>query len=253
MRNLNWRRPSPALVIAVVAMFVAMGGTGYAAVRISGHNVKNGSLTGADLRTNSVTGRDLRSIRGGDVSNYSLTGRDVGRDSLGGIPIKEERLDSSKLGKVKSATNADQLGGVAAAGYERAGGVLRWSKTVPENGNAVLASSAEFDIVAVCDADDSLPANAFGFDNPGTAIGIRNRPSGGQDNAFADTSDDDANDFDRGAAVGFNYQDNGDGGSAFLPNGHYVTVPAYGNAVVDSSYTGNSFTGCHFAGVAFVG
>ena len=253
MRHILKRRPSPALVIAVLALFVAMGGTGYAAIRVTSANVRDGSLTGADIRINGVTGRDLKDIKGADLRNYSLTGRDVRRDSLGQVPIKEEALKASKLGKVRFAQNADRLGGLAATAFERSGGILRWSKTVPENGTVVLASSWQFDVVAVCDSDSSLPAKAFGFDSAGTAIGIRNRSVGGSDNGFADTSADDESDFDRGEAVGFNYKNNGHGGSAFLPNGRYVMLPGFANAAVDASYSGNSFTGCHFSGVAFAG
>ena len=57
-------------------------------------------------------------MRGADVKNYSLTGKDIKRESLGRVPIKEERLDASKLGKVKSAGDADSLAGVTAKRFE---------------------------------------------------------------------------------------------------------------------------------------
>jgi hypothetical protein len=59
---------SYANVMATVAVFIALGGTSYAAITISGKNVKNGSLTGADVKTGSLTSSD--------VKNRSLLARD---------------------------------------------------------------------------------------------------------------------------------------------------------------------------------
>ena len=65
MRRTLARRPSPSMAIALIALFVAMGGTGYAAVKlpknsvgaaqikknaVNSSKVKNGSLTPADFQ-----------------------------------------------------------------------------------------------------------------------------------------------------------------------------------------------------------
>ena len=47
-------RLSYANVMATLAVFVALGGTSYAAIKITGKNVKNGSLTGVDIKKHSV-------------------------------------------------------------------------------------------------------------------------------------------------------------------------------------------------------
>jgi hypothetical protein len=60
MRRMFRRRPSPAMVVAVIALIVAMSGTGYAALTITGKNVKNSSLTGADVRNNSLASVDVK-------------------------------------------------------------------------------------------------------------------------------------------------------------------------------------------------
>jgi hypothetical protein len=72
---------SYANVMATLAVFVSLGGTSYATLQLTGHDVRDGSLTG----------------------------RDVQRNSLGGRPIKE-----SRLGPVPHARNADRLNGVTA-------------------------------------------------------------------------------------------------------------------------------------------
>ncbi len=45
--------PSPALVLSLIALFVSLGGTGYAAIKITGKDVADNSLTGADVKNES--------------------------------------------------------------------------------------------------------------------------------------------------------------------------------------------------------
>jgi hypothetical protein len=49
---------SYANVMATIAVFIALGGSSYAAIIITGKNVKNGSLTGADIKDNSLGGQE---------------------------------------------------------------------------------------------------------------------------------------------------------------------------------------------------
>ena len=64
--------------MASLAMFVALGGTSYAAMKITGKDVKNGSLTARDIKNGSLTGRDVRanSIGARAIRNGRLTAAD---------------------------------------------------------------------------------------------------------------------------------------------------------------------------------
>ena len=66
-------------VTATLALFVALGGTSYAAVKITGGDVRNGSLTGKDVKNGSLKSKDVRngSLKGRDVRNGSLAARDL--------------------------------------------------------------------------------------------------------------------------------------------------------------------------------
>src|SRR3954454_11458635 len=64
-----------ANVVATLALFVALGGSSYAAVTLTGRNIKDSSLTGRDVKDKSLTGAD--------VKDSSLTGRDVRNGSIG--------------------------------------------------------------------------------------------------------------------------------------------------------------------------
>jgi hypothetical protein len=115
------RRLTYANVMATLAVFVALGGTSYAALTVTGRNVKNGSLTFRDVR----------------------------RDTLGGSRIKE-----SRLGLVRRAWNADRLNGVTA---ERL--LVRCPEaTVPVSDvcveNAVRPPAAYGTAAVVCESTD---------------------------------------------------------------------------------------------------
>ena len=53
-------RPSPALVISLIALFAALGGTVYAASKINGRTIKVKSIPGNRLKSNSVTGKQVK-------------------------------------------------------------------------------------------------------------------------------------------------------------------------------------------------
>jgi hypothetical protein len=87
-------RPSAALVVAFAALFAAMSGTGYAALKITGASVANNTLTGADIRQRSLGAQEHK------------------KNSLGGAQIKE-----SALGTVPHAADADTVGGTPASAF----------------------------------------------------------------------------------------------------------------------------------------
>ena len=90
MRRLKRMRPSPALVVAFIALFVAGAGTATAARLISGKQIRNNSVTGTDIRNNSLGNRDvkngsllLRDFKSGQVP-AGPQGR-PGRDGFGAL------------------------------------------------------------------------------------------------------------------------------------------------------------------------
>lgn len=75
-------------VIAIVALFLALGGSVYgASSKISGKQIKPKSLPGNRIKPRSVTGKQIRSgtITGSQVKAGSLTGREVVGSSLSGV------------------------------------------------------------------------------------------------------------------------------------------------------------------------
>jgi hypothetical protein len=84
------RLPSPAMVVACAALFVALGGVsyGFATGAISGREIRNGTITSDDVRNRGLRGQEFRA------------------DSIGSNAVKEEGLDSTKFGLVGNAVIA---------------------------------------------------------------------------------------------------------------------------------------------------
>lgn len=80
------KRPSPALIVAVIALLVALSPIAQAArvIVTSSAQIANGIITGADVRNESLTGADVRdgSITGADIRNGTVRSADVGDGSL---------------------------------------------------------------------------------------------------------------------------------------------------------------------------
>ena len=72
------RRPSPAMVVALVALVSSLTGVAVGATLITGADVKNGSIGTKDLKNGGVTAKDLKrnSVRTKKVKNGSLLAQD---------------------------------------------------------------------------------------------------------------------------------------------------------------------------------
>jgi hypothetical protein len=73
MRHLRRFIPSPAMVVALTALVLSLGGSAYALV-VTGKTIRNNTVSGADIRQRSLTGNDIR------------------RDRIGGGSVKESTL-----------------------------------------------------------------------------------------------------------------------------------------------------------------
>jgi hypothetical protein len=128
MTTIRRFQPTPAFVLALIALVVAMSGTAVAVTAIAPNSVKskhiaNGqvktkdlaadsvrgakvqdaSLTGDDVADGSVAGADVidGSLAGADVQNGSLTGEDVQDDSLTGADVNESTLQGVMASQVR--------------------------------------------------------------------------------------------------------------------------------------------------------
>lgn len=128
MKRLAALRPSPALVVACIALFVALGGVSYglATGSIDSREIADNTIRSKDIRNNSVYSRDLRNndIRDIDIRNGTIKGRDVARSTITG-----DNINMSKLGRVPDAAALD---GVPAKDYALAPEPVRLVGTTGE-------------------------------------------------------------------------------------------------------------------------
>jgi hypothetical protein len=67
LQKLKRRRPSPAMIVALVALVAAFGGTAYAAGQINGNSIMKGSIGGGKLKKQTLTGYQVNVNKLGEV------------------------------------------------------------------------------------------------------------------------------------------------------------------------------------------
>lgn len=87
LKRIRIRRPSPALVVAFIALFVAGAGTAGAARLITGKQIKNSSITSSDIKDRSLLKKDFKpgQLPAGPAGPQGLQGAAgrAGRDGFG--------------------------------------------------------------------------------------------------------------------------------------------------------------------------
>jgi hypothetical protein len=170
-------------VVACMALFVALGGSVYAAGKISGTQIKSNSipgnrvkaktLTGKQIKPHSLTGTQIKSgsLTGAQIKAGSLTGAQIQAGSLTGVQIDTSTLSdvtASKLSSIQYAVATVPLG---------SGPGDSATATCPTGTNVVgggaTVSNDVLDIV-----NDSGPNGtrngwtATGFGEPGTSMTV---------------------------------------------------------------------------------
>jgi len=99
-------RPSPALIVSIIALVVGLSGTAVAATQINGSSIKSQSIPGGKLKPKTIHGSKLKQFTGGLIKKNTIPGPKIVPNSLTG-----NQIDESKLGQVPAAQKADRLAG----------------------------------------------------------------------------------------------------------------------------------------------
>jgi hypothetical protein len=135
-------RPSPALVIACMALFLALTGSALAAkAAIGSRQIVNGSVRTVDLRDSAVSSPKIadatiaaadlgtdsvgsdeiakdavnsdeiaeNAVTSGEVADQSLTANDLGPDSVGSSELQAGSVHSSELGPIIQVSNSTPI------------------------------------------------------------------------------------------------------------------------------------------------
>ena len=136
--------PSPAMLVALVALVTALGGTSYAAIKLGSAGVKNNSLKSVDIKNNS--------LKSADVRNRSLRARDF-------------RAGELPAGPTGPAGPAGQTGAAGAPGAAGATDVVVRRVIADITGTGAVEDFVE------CDDGEALTGGGWGYigdDNEGT-------------------------------------------------------------------------------------
>ena len=101
----RFRRPSPAMVVALIALFVALAGSSYAYVRVGSAEIANNSIRSADIHKAAVKSTDLKNsgVLSKDVRNGSLLFKDIKEGQLPATELTVRRGEVAR-GPIANAT-----------------------------------------------------------------------------------------------------------------------------------------------------
>ena len=122
------RRFTSAHAIALLALFVALGGSAYAVSSINGALLKRGSVPGSKLKKNAVTSAKLASnaVTSAKIANGAVRAADLAAGAVGTANLADSAVASGKL--ADSAVASGKLAGGAVTGAKLAGDSVDGSK-----------------------------------------------------------------------------------------------------------------------------
>jgi hypothetical protein len=245
-------RPSPAMIVALIALFVALGGSTYAAIKLP-----KGSVGSKQLRKNAVTSKKIKNgqVKGADIASGAVTGAKIKDGSLGGGDVAE-----SALGKVPAAGNADTLGGLPAGAFAREGVFrqipLRTLGRGTSDGETPIFSAGPFTVTVACfsaDGKAQLRARVQSSVGRSSALGLVDVGQGtegidlGPDDPaskriflFRNSGGESSFWFSQGAVT------------VFAPDGRGAQISLYADYNFPVQPGGGTSGGCRFAGSAVV-
>jgi hypothetical protein len=150
------KRPSPALVVSIIALLVALGGSAYAASKIGTKQIKNNAVTTAKIKARAITTAKLR--------NGAVTGAKVKESTLGVVPSATNAQNAVSAQSALSATNAQNaVNAVAAESAQTAVTATNFSRYFTSGlrkantGETItLASAGPFTFFGECLTDGAL-------------------------------------------------------------------------------------------------
>ncbi len=120
------RRPSPAMVVALVALSVSLGGTGWAATQLPPKSVgreqlRNGAVGNLAIRDGAITSSKLRSgvVTGVKIRNGSVGARDLAQ---GVLPAPATTVLRQASGEPVAPGAAGAVSAACEAGERASGG-----------------------------------------------------------------------------------------------------------------------------------
>ena len=173
MRKLTNRRPSPAMVVAVIALIVALAGTAYAAQTINGGAIKKQTIGAGKLKHKTLTGYQININKLGVVpaaqrashTYWAVVNNPPGAGNAALARASDATITATEGGGAVVITLPINVSGCAnVAGRDNAGTTVpgagyAQTNTSPANPNAIEVrtrdekgadADADFHLIVVC-------------------------------------------------------------------------------------------------------
>jgi hypothetical protein len=135
--------------LALLALFIALGGTTYAATALPKNSVgtkqlKKNAVTAVKIKNGNVTNGKIgkNAVTGAKVKDNSLTGADVLESSLATVPSATNATHATASDTATTATNATTVGGLAPSSLTRVA-------TANLNGDHFVGTATTTDMTSV--------------------------------------------------------------------------------------------------------
>lgn len=163
MRSLRLSKPSPALVIAVIALFVGLGGGAYAA-KVGTNQLRANSVTTGKIAAQAVKAGKIgpkavkaakigpKAVREGKLANEAVTEKKMAEDSVGFLQIQEKSVATEKLSAESVTTSKISEGAVKS---DELGQITKVEETSPP------AAASAIDATADCPAGTKVISGGF--------------------------------------------------------------------------------------------
>src|SRR4051812_13708387 len=160
-------RPSPAMLVALTALFVALGGTSYAAIKLPANSVgskqiKRNAVSSVKIKRNAVTGSKVRdgSLTGADFASGTLLKGDrgpAGPSGAAGTAGATGAPGAAGRSALTALQSGETIRGLVGARYENGGtAVLPYSSVAS---SPIPASTPLDNAHVVVDGTPDEPAN----------------------------------------------------------------------------------------------
>ena len=173
MRRLMRKRPSPAMIVALIALVVALGGTAYAAQHINGGAIMKQTIGGGKLKKKTLTGFQINTNKLGIVPSanraahtyWAVVNNPAGAGNAALARASDSGISAAEGGGAVVVAFPQNISGCAnVAGRDNAGTTVPDSgyaqtNTSPANANAVEVHTrdkaggnedADFHLIVVC-------------------------------------------------------------------------------------------------------
>lgn len=173
MKRLMRRRPSPAMLVSVIALIVALGGTAIAAQNINGGAIKKQTIGGGKLKRKTLTGFQINTNKLGTVPSarrashtyWAVVNNPASPANAALARASDEGIGASEGGGAVTVTFPVNISGCANvssrnnAGTTPPGAGTAQTNTSPANANAIEVRTrdakgdpddADFHLVVIC-------------------------------------------------------------------------------------------------------